>query len=248
MGDYSYIGTGKVYIKESTAAAPLVEIGNVSKLEFAVEEDAVELRDYTSPGGGVLNEVRRIKGCGASMTLHELKPGNIALMLYGSTSAAAAGTVPAEKVTAYRGGLVRLAYANPAVASVKNDNAGAPGATTYAVGEDYEVRPGGLFIPAGSAIADAAFIHVAYSYGAQDVIQALTNAGKEYALFFEGLNEAQSGKPFLVDAFRVRFGATKAFSLIGDAFAGFELAGKVLKDTSKSGAGISQFFKATSVN
>jgi hypothetical protein len=121
------------------------------------------------------------------------------------------------------------------------------GNVTYVAGTDYEVRPGGIFIIAAGAIADAAVVKVDYSYGAEDVIQALTSAAKEYVLFFEGLNEAQSGKPFLVDAYRVRFGATKNFSLIGDNFAGFELTGAVLKDSTKTGAGVSQFFKATSV-
>lgn len=241
--DYSYIGTGKVYFRKVGAAAGLVEMGNVSKLEFGVEEDAIELRDYTSPGGGVLNEVRRVKGVTSAITLHELKPGNIALMLYGAAAAVNAGSVTDEAITGYHGALTRLAHGKPTSVVVTNQ----AGTVTFVADTDYEVRPGGIFVLAAGAITDGEALLVDYDYGAEDVIQALTQAAEEYELFFEGLNEAQSGRPFLVDAFRVRFGAAKSFSLIGDTFAGFELTGKVLKDTSKSGAGVSQFFKATSV-
>ncbi len=305
MADYSYIGTGKVYVKDANTAGGLVEVGNCSKLEFSVDEDAIELRDYTSPGGGVLNEVRRVTGVTASMTLHELKPENIAIMLYGSASAVTGDTLTDEAVTGYRGSLSRLLHANPTAVTVEATNgkaataweattayslnaykvpatpngyyyrcstagtshSSAPswpttlgatvndgtavwtnmGKVTLVADTDYEVRPGGIFFLAAGNVTNGQGFLVDYTFGAEDVIQALTQAAKEYALCFEGLNEAQSGKPFLVDAFRVRFGATKAFSLIGDAFAGFELTGKVLKDTTKSGSGISQFFKATSV-
>jgi hypothetical protein len=247
MSDYSYIGTGKIYMREAGKAVGLTEVGNASKLNFSVEEDVIQERDYTSPGGGVKNEVRRVKNVVTAMTLHELKPANIAIMLYGTADENAAGTVADEKISAYPGALTRLAHANPSSVVVKDDNAGAAGSTTYDAGDDYEVRPGGIFIPVGSAIQDADLIHVAYSYGAEDVIEALTSAAKEYELFFEGLNEAQSGRPFLVDVYRVRFGATKSFDLIGDNFAGYELTGAVLKDSTKTGVGISPFFKATSV-
>lgn len=245
--DYSYIGTGKVYVKDANTAGGLIEVGNCSKLEFSVEEDAIELRDYTSPGGGVLNEVRRVKGVTATMTLHELKPENIAIMLYGTSAAVNAGDVADEVVVGYPGALSRLAHAAPAAVVVKNDFEGSAGGTTFEEGLDYEVRPGGIFILGGTGtITPGQTLHVAYSYGSEDVIEALVAAAKEYALHFEGLNEAQSGKPFLVDAHRVRFGAAKAFGLISDAFAGFELTGKLLKDSTK-GAGVSPFFKATSV-
>lgn len=246
--DYSYIGTGKVYVKDAGVAGGLIEVGNCSKLEFSVDEDAIELRDYTSPGGGVLNEVRRVTGVTATMTLHELKPENIAIMLYGTSAPVDAGTMADETIVGYPGALSRLAHASPVDVTVKNDNEGAPGETTYQAGRDYEVRPGGIFVLDGedNTITAGETLHVGYKYGTEDVIEALVAAAKEYALFFEGLNEAQSGKPFLVDAHRVRFGAAKAFGLISDAFAGFELTGKVLKDPSK-GAGVSPFFKATSV-
>ncbi len=74
-------------------------------------------------------------------------------------------------------------------------------------------------------------------------MQALTTSGKEYELYFEGLNEARSGKPVTVQAYRVKLGAAQALSLIGEDYAALEMTGKLLKDTSKSGVGVSQYFR-----
>lgn len=238
MPDYSYIGSGKIYLREFGAAAPLVEIGNCSKLDFAVSEDVKELKDYTQPGGGTMNEVRRISAVEVSLTAHDLSPENLARALYGASAALTAGTVSDESHTAYLGGLIRLAKPASAVALVTNAGA----TVTYVAGTDYELRAGGLFIPATSGIADASIILVDYTALAADLVQALVSSGKEYELAFSGLNEARSGKAADVDAHRVRLGALANLSLIGDEFAGMEIKGKLLKDTSKTGVGVSQYF------
>ncbi len=240
--DYSYIGSGKVYMRDRNATGGLIEIGNVSKLEVGTDEETKELKDFRSPGGGVLNEVRRISGVTLSMTLHDLSPENLARALYGTTSAVTAGSVTDEAVTAKKGALVRLAHVNPTSVTVKNDS----GSETYVAGTDYEVRPAGIFILEDGDIANNSTIKVSYSYGAQDVVQALAGATGEYEHVFEGLNEARSGKPVIVDIWRARFGAAKSIGFIGDDYAGLEVEGKALKDTEKP-SGISQYFRVTIV-
>lgn len=242
MADQSYIGSGKCYLREVGSATPLAEIGNVSELGLKIDEETKELRNYQTPGGGVLNEVRRVKSVEVTINLRELKPTNLAMALYGDTSAVASGSVLDEVVTAYKGGLCRLAHANPTAVVVTNS----AGTTTYVASTDYEVRPGGIYILAAGAITDAQALKVDYSYAAQDVIQALTQSGKTYELMFEGLNEAQSGKPFLVDVWRFRPGAAQDISLIGDDFMALKLTGKALADNSKA-TGTSQYFRATAV-
>ena len=108
MADYSYIGSGKVYLRRVGDAAPLRFVGNVSALQFSVTEDVKELKDYTKPGGGTYNEVRRVQSVEASMTLHDLSPENLATALFGNASAIAAGAAPNENHALYRGGLVKL--------------------------------------------------------------------------------------------------------------------------------------------
>jgi hypothetical protein len=240
MVDYSYIGSGKIYLSNLALTTGLLEVGNCSKLSFTTDEEIKELQDYQSPGGGVINEVRRIKGCGISMEVHQLDAANLARALYGTTSAVSGSTVTGEEVVARDDALIRLAKPNPTSVTVKGDG----GTPTYVAGTDYEVRPGGLYILSAGSIAPASTIEVDYTYGGYNLVQALAAAAGEYLLFFEGLNEARSGKPVLIDAWRVRFGAAKEVSLIGDDYAVLSVEGKVLKDTTKVG-GISQYFTAT---
>jgi hypothetical protein len=240
MADYSYIGSGKIYMRDLSGSGGLIEVGNVSKLDIGTEEEIKELRDYRSPGGGVINEVRRITGVTLAMTLHDLSPENLAMALYGTTEAVGAGTVTDEVVTAKLGALVRLAHTGISSVTVTNNT----DTTTYVEGTDYEVRPAGLWILASGSISDGESLKVDYSYGKQDVVQALDGAQGTYELVFEGLNEARSGKPVIVDVWRARFGAAKTISFIGDDYAGLDVEGKALKDTSKP-SGTSQYFRVT---
>lgn len=237
--DYSYIGSGKIYMREAGATAPLVEIGNVSKLDFAVSEDNKELKDYTQPGGGTYNEVRRIQSVEGSFTVHDISPDNLAKALFGAATAVTAGTATDEALTARKGGLVRLARIPTAITNVKK------GGTTYTDGTDYELRAGGIYIPATSTIVDGDAITCTYTYPAQDIVQAIVNSAKEYELVLAGLNEARSGKEVVVDVYRMRLGAAKQLSFLGDDYLALEMSGKIMKDTSKTGVGVSQYFKVT---
>jgi hypothetical protein len=239
MADYSYLGSGKVFMKEYGAAAGLKFIGNVSALAFAVTEDTKELKDYTQPGGGTYNEVRRVSSIEMTLTGHDFSPDNLARVLYGSTTAITAGAVSNEVVTAYKDSLVPLANIPSAITLVT----GPSGTPTYTVGTDYELTEAGLFIPATSTIADAASLEVDYTKAAADVVQALVNSGKEYTLVFEGLNEARSGKATIVTVHRTRVGAAKNLGLIGDDYGALEVSGKLLKDTTIVAGGLSQYFK-----
>jgi hypothetical protein len=243
MPEQSYIGVGKVYILKEGASAGLVEVGNVDTLTLGVNEESKELRDFQSPGGGLLNEIKRIESVDATLNLRELKPENLAIALFGNASEVTGDSVAGEAHTAYQGSLVALAHP-PSGNVVVTGSGGTP---TYVEGTDYEVRPGGIFIVEGGGISDDTAIEVDYDYLTEEVIQALTESGDAYRVYFEGLNEAQSDKPVIVDLYRVRFGPAQQFDLIGDDFAGFQIAGKVLKDTGKSGAGVSQYFKVTKV-
>lgn len=239
MADYSYIGSGKIYLRDrSSATAGLIEVGNASVLNFAITEDVVELKDYTQAGGGTFNEVRRINAVEVSMTLHELNAANLARALYGSASAVTAGTVtdePHNDVVA--GSLIPTDFMPSAITTVKK------GAATLVAGTDYEVRGAGILAKAGGAIVTGDDITITYTKAATDVVEMLTNSGKEFEMMFDGLNEARSGKKTRVNAFRVRVGAAQNLGLIGEEYAALELTGKLLKDTSITGAGLSQYAK-----
>ena len=236
---YPYLGSGKIYARVAGAAAGRLELGNASKLDLAVKENKVKLGDFTKPGGGTYSSVSRIDTVTLAMTLNDLNKTNVARAVFGTESAVAGATVPDEVVTAYLGGLVTLAHPNPTAVVVTNSDA----TTTYDVDADYEVRPGGIFILDGD-ITDGQALKVDYTFAAYHKVEAMTQGAIILELHFEGLNEANSNKPVIVDIYRAQLSPTKALSLLGDKFADLQIEAEVLKDPTKVGTGISQYFRA----
>lgn len=303
MADYSYLGSGRIYVEEIGAAVPAgpIELGNCSALSLAVNEETKESKDYTQPGGGTFNEVRRISSVEMQVTQAELKPDGLARALYGAVTAIASSVVVGEARTVYPDAYVPFAnlplttpvptivpaqataaaranttpyalnaYYQPAVANgyyykvtTAGTSAAAPptfpvlvGATVVdgtatvtcagkiavVAGVDYELRAGGLLTLPGATIAGEVWT-VGYTRAAIDLVQALVNSAREYKVIFDGLNEARSGKRTRITAYRVKLGAAQNISLIGDDYASLEVTGKLLKDTTITGAGLSQYVK-----
>lgn len=242
--DYSYIGSGRILARKRGAAAPFRELGNCSALTLGVEQETKKLRDFRSTGGGTYNQVDRITGVTLAVTAHDLSPENIALALYGTTEAVAAGTNTNEPQVAYAGGYVVLEDQASAITSVLPP----VGTTPYAAGTDYIFQHGALFIPAGSTIPAPSSpttpnIRVTYATKKGDMIQALTASAEELELVFLGLNEADSGSETTVKVWRAKFGPAQSIPLIGDDYAALEMSGAALADSSKTG-GASQYFQA----
>lgn len=240
MADYSYLGSGKIWLREIGGSGGLTQVGNASQLNFSVTEETKELKDFTQPGGGTYNEVRRISAVEMSATLHDLNAQNLARALYGAATTEATGTVTDEAHNdIVIGALIPTNFLPSAITAVKE------GATTLVLNSDYTIEPSGIVCLSGgtNALANGDDITITYTKADQDVVQALVNSGKEYELLFDGLNEARSGKRTRVRAWRVKVGALAQLALIGEEYAAMEVTGKLLKDTSISGAGISQYFK-----
>lgn len=236
---YPYLGSGKIYARVAGAAAGLVELGNASKLELSVKEDKQKLKDFSKAGGGTYSSVSRIDEVTVQMTLNDLNKTNVSRAVFGTESAVASGTVADEAVIAYKGAIVPVAHPNPTAVVVKNS----AGSTTYVAGTDYEVRAGGIYIMDTGTITEAQALKVSYSYAAYNKVEAMTQGAIVLELHFEGLNEANSGKPVILDIFRAQLSPTKALSLLGDKFADLEIEAEVLKDSTKNGIGISQYFR-----
>jgi hypothetical protein len=242
MEQYAYYGAGKAYLRVAGASAGLKELGNVSALAFNVTPQQESLPDYTQPGGGTYAEIRRIESVEASITMHDLNPHNVALALLGGSAAVTGASVVDEAHTGYKSGFIKLAHPGPYTGVVVT---GAGGTPTYVADTDYEVRAGGIFVLAAGAITDGLALLIDYTYVTYDKVEAITEASKEYEIVFDGLNEARSGKRVRVDAYKVRLSPTQTLDLISQSFGELQVTGTVLKDTSKTGAGISQYFKAS---
>ena len=300
MPDYSYIGSGRAYLREIGVSGGLIEVGNASNLTFSITEDTIEQKDFTQPGGGTYNEVRRISAVECTITMNELSPVNLARAIYGSSNAVLSSAVTGEAVTVFPDAFSAFAHlplSTPAPTVVPPTAAARANTTAYALNAyivpatangfyykvttagtsaaaiptfpttigatvtdgtvvltcagrtalvantDYELRPGGIYMLPGRILAGEV-LTCGYTRAAADVVQALTNSGKDYELVFDGLNEARSGKRTRVTAHRVKIGAAQSLALIGEEYAALEVTGKLLKDTTKTGVGISQYFAA----
>lgn len=237
-----FVGKGKIYLAAGTN--PLVAIGNVSKLTLNVTEDKVELQDYETSGGGVIASISRVKSINVSMTANSFSPANLSVALRGTVTANA-GTVAIvgethEGITAGLIQLARLPDATKTFAVLK-------GSTPFTEGTDYVITNSGFEVLAGGAIVEGDDLLVSYTPLADNLLQALTTGATDYRFVFEGLNEANSGSPFVVEIYKLQLSPTKTFELISDKFGDLNLEGTVLKDTTKQGTGISQYLRIRQV-
>lgn len=238
-GDFSYLGVGKIHIREVGAQAAMLHIGNVSSLELGVNTDSKEQKDYTVVGGGTVAEVHRVASIDLSMTLHDLDKDNIKRAFLGTAASVVAGSVANEVVLAFKGGFIPTQKPIDIEQAVTVMN----GATAYVVDVDFSVSSGGISILSTGAIADATTLEVSYQTIAHDNVEAITSRAKEYELYFEGMNEAKDGRSVNVHVYRIKLTPTDKLSLINDDFASFTIKGKLLRDNSKSGKDISKYFK-----
>ena len=100
-------------------------------------------------------------------------------------------------------------------------------------------------LPQAADIQAGDKLWISYSWGDQAVIEALTTKAAELELVFGGLNEADGGKPCVVDVWRVSQSITKQLALINDKFGALEVSGSVLQDMRRSGSGVSRYYRQT---
>lgn len=97
MAQYAYIGKGIVTLQKGSEAA--VDIGNVSALSINITEEKKELKNFRTAGGGTYASVSSIESAGVAMTLHDLSPENLAMVLFGTYTEDVSGTHVIEALT-----------------------------------------------------------------------------------------------------------------------------------------------------
>lgn len=242
--EHIYRGKGTIYLKAPGGA--LLPIGNCSKLQLTVETEEKNLLDYESAGGGNVAADERVTNVTAAVTAHDLSPQNLGIATRGAVTAYAGGAVVDEAHSdIVVGGLIVLDHV-PNMASAITVKRGA---TTLVADDDYSLtgRSGITTISGGSnTLIDGDDLTVSYTGLADSIVQSLVNAGLEYELFFDGLNESRSG-----DAVQLKIHKAKpspsSIDLISDEYAGLELNFKVVKDSSKNGTTVSQYYTVKSV-
>lgn len=235
---------GQVYAKPYGVNVLPLPVGNVLELKIEHDEDVQTQEDMTVLGGGLHGEVRRIKAVKISMKMADLNPVNLARATQATAADVNGGTVTDEPHGCTLGGLIRLGHIAPTDVTLKKG--ATADAATVVPESNYEVRAEGLYLqPDATGLSDADKLWVSYTYGAYVTIEALTTKAVELELSFGGMNEADSGKPSVVDVFRVSQGVTKSLDLIGKGFGSLDVSGSVLQDPTKTGAGISKYYKTS---
>ena len=226
-----YIGLGIVY-------ADGRDIGNVSKLDFAIEVEKKTRPSYR-PGGGNIASSERVKSVTLAATLDSFNNENLALALRGNVTVKTSDVITDEAVTAKVPGLIEtlemLDVAETVTVKTADD------VTTYVVGTDYEVTAAGIKTLEGGSIVDAAALKVSYTTRAVSALQALVNSGADIRIVFDGLND-ETGKPSVVKVYRWKPSPTSGLSLIGDDYGEFALEGECLADDAITASDKSKFF------
>ncbi|MFN3494818.1 MAG: hypothetical protein ACK40L_09940 [Hydrogenophaga sp.] len=250
---------GIVYAREVGSPGPMQSIGGIEELTLAIDEQKIVQANTSSSGGGNRAVVYRINEMTMTAKLQDLNPVNLARSLRATHTEVAASTVTDELGLAKPGGLTRTVHLAPTTVVVRNEAT----STVIAAATNYEVRTEGIFwyddSPAlAAALADwetanptldpedwpGLEIEMDYAYGGYDLLQALTRAAPILEMTYAGVNEALEDAPSVVDLFRVQLSATQGLNLISaGAFATLDIAGEVLQDSTKSGAGISKYFR-----
>jgi hypothetical protein len=235
----SYIGVGRVLVRPYGSTGKRRHIGNVSELTVTHQVDVQRQGDYTRSGGGTAIRFERVTQIDVAMRALTFSAENWALATAGSTASVAAGTATGEIVKGYKGATVQLAHPPLAITSVTN-----VGATiTYDAGDDYQLSPSGLSFPDGSAVVDAADLVVAYTYSQYAKVEGALGTASALDVLYEGLNEADSDRPVIINMWQMSVPSAEQIALIGTSLGEFNFAAELIKDPAK-GLGVSAYYRA----
>lgn len=261
MGTESYKGKGTLYLRRKGSDEGLLPVGNCSQINIQFAESKQEQKDYEEAGGAVIDTHTTIDSVSAALTVLNLNAKNIARATGGSASIVPSSVIAAEAQLASQGGsFIPFDLVPDSSKTIAVTDAGA--STTFVDGTDYEFRNGGILVIDGGAIAalgdailsaadetaratavTAAALEVSYTSLESYTIETLTLVGEEFEAYFDGLNEARSGKPVLLTGHRVKLNPTQNLPLISDDFASLDMSLDFLKDDSVTGTGRSKYIK-----
>jgi len=235
--DFSFIGFARTFAKERGGSKSW-ELGNCSAANLKATPTKRALKNFKT-GQGNINSSTRVESVAFDMTMHDIEKDNLAMLAYGTANSVVAGTVTDEPIIGKIGGLSRTAQINISAVVVTDS----PMTQTYVEGTDYEVTNAGISVLAGGSIADDDALLIDYSYSAAEEVEGLTEGAKEYEITVVGINDAQNGKPYVLDLFIVKPGFFEELAFISEDYAAPKITGELTADSTKSGVGISQYFK-----
>ena len=240
-----YIGSGKIKIAAyssgaSFGARAFRDVGNASVFQYSFSEQKQELRDYQDPAGGTADSVSRVDVVSGQIDFRNFSAENLALALWGSTSVLGVTAITGESHVISAGKFIPTdRIINTSIAPVVKK-----GSTTIDT-DDYVVSKGGITIASTIStvgVTEGDSITIDYTPIASADVQALINAAPNVSIFFEGVN-AVTSKAATARVYKAKLGVAQNVSMIGDDFGTLSVSFTVVKDTTVTGAGISQFLK-----
>lgn len=236
----SFRGGGGMYLRERGTSTGFFAVGNADNLSLAIGEEKQTQRNFQQPGGGNIASDSSITDVTASINVLSINPRIAALALRGLVTTTAGVAISAESHIAYQDMFVPFNFLPDFGQTLTVTNVGAT--TTYVAGTDYLVRNNGIFIESTSSIADGTEILVTYTSKDEYGIESITKSAVDYEMFFDGFNEADSGKAVTVKCHRISFSPTQALSLITEDFGALPMDFEVLADDGFDGSTESQYF------
>ncbi|TWC35055.1 hypothetical protein FBY03_111103 [Pseudomonas sp. SJZ079] len=235
-------GVGIVHAQRlGVADAPLRDVGDVEQLKVAHRSNSTTWKQHRRPGGGNLARLDILDGADLSVQMQEWTPENQAMVLQGKVIDLPPETVTGEAIVLQPGGLSMTEF---------------PGATSITLTKTSDssdipltavtVSAAGVSVPADSTeITAVTPATIAYTSTQATRIEPLIEAGAEYRLVFDGLNEADSGRPCIVEVFRWKAPPAEELALIDGENPGKLLSkGEILADPAK-GSAESPFYRIT---
>lgn len=240
---------GFLKAREVGSGLPFQKCGLVSTIQHTTETNSLTLPDTTTPQGGEYDSLDRVTSVGLSINFREIYTWVFAALVWGSATNVPASTVTGEEHIATVDGTIALDKMPLSITSVSNE----AGTTDFDEFDDWVMTGSGIEVVAGGALETAIKaspsgtpykVSVDYSSAAVDVIEALTNSGKTFEFLFEGENAAGTQKRVEARFFQCRLNLATTMDWINtEDFGGFEATAKVLRDTTKLGAGTSKYFR-----
>lgn len=238
---------GQVYARVRGSTKLPLPVGNVLEVVLEHKEDVQKQEDMTALGGGTHAEDRRVTEVTLKMKMADLNTPNLCRSVLGTAALVPAGTEVDEPFIATLGGLLKLKHIQPKNVVLKKGDDKTT-ATPVDAADNFEARPEGiLLLSSANEIAEEDKLWVSYGYGEYANIEALTTKAVELELTFAGLNSVDDGKPQRVEIFRVSQSVTKTLALINKDFGSLEVEGSVLLDHTKTGVGISRYYRTSFV-
>lgn len=233
-------GVGDVYAQRNGVTnAPMFDVGDVESLKIAHRSNSLTWKQHKRPGGGNLHRVDNLEGVDLSATMQEWTDENLVMLIQGKVVELAAETVTGEAIVLQPGSLCQTAFPGPTNITLTK-TAGSVAIPTSAV----VASAAGVRVPVGSSeITEPTPATIAYTSSVAKRIEALVEAGAEYKLVFDGLNEADSGRPCVVTFYRWKAPPAEELALIDGENPGKLLAkGEVLANPDAP-AGESPFYR-----